>query len=79
MMPNQILPQPIADPPPGPGARPAIISTTFSRPEPCIRVRAQRAERSRAASGHALFQAGRANRSCGYGRSRRQPSRNGAQ
>ncbi len=79
MMPKQIVPQPIADPPPGPGARPAIISTTLSRRELFANAWSQQAERSRAASRRALSQTGRASRSSGYGRNRRQSSRKGAQ
>jgi hypothetical protein len=79
MMPKQILSQPIADPPPGPGARSAIISTALFRREPFVNAWSQQAERSRAASHRASSQPGKANRSSGYGRNRRQSSRKGSQ
>jgi hypothetical protein len=79
MMPKQNLPQPIADSPPGPGAPPAIISTTLTRWELFTNARSQRAERSRTASHRASSQPGKANRSSGYGCNRRQSARKGSQ
>jgi hypothetical protein len=79
MMPKQNPPQPIAVSPPGPGAPPAIISTTLTRRELFTNARSRLAERSRAASDRASSPAGKANRSSGYGRNRRQSSCKGAQ
>jgi hypothetical protein len=77
MMPNQILSQPLADPPPGPGARPATPSK-LSRREVFTGVWTRRFTRQRSALRRALTPKGTAGRSPGAGRDRRS-ARKGAQ
>jgi hypothetical protein len=79
MMPNQVLSQPIADPPPGPVVRPPIASLKLSRREVFTGVWSRRFASRRGAFGRVLSPKGTAARSPGAGRNRRQSARKGAQ
>ena len=79
MMPNQVLSQPIADPPPGPVVRPPITPSKLSRREVFTAVWSRRFAGQRSAFGRALSSKGIAARSPGAGRNRRQSARKGAQ
>jgi hypothetical protein len=79
MMPNERVSQPVADPPPGPGVRPASTPPSPSRREVFTGVWSRRLARQRAALRRTLSPMGTAARSPGAGRNRRQSSRKGAQ
>ena len=78
-MPNQILSQPIADPLPGPGVRPAITRPKLTRRELFTSVWKPRLARRYAALRRALFPRGAAARSPRAARNRRHSDHEDAQ
>ena len=79
MMPRQILPQPIAKPPPELGARPVITSPGLSPRDVFTAMWTRRIPQPRTALGAAMSRVVVAAQPPGAGRNRRQSARKGAQ